>query len=45
MKSRSQISQAGMVETVPVEVGLRGSDGRVEVLSGLAEGDAVVVSE
>ena len=40
-----RVQRAGMVETVPVEVGLRGSDGRVEVLSGLAEGDAVVVSE
>jgi multidrug efflux pump subunit AcrA (membrane-fusion protein) len=27
---------------VPVEVGLRGSDGRIEILSGLSEGDVVV---
>jgi len=33
-----------MVEEIPVEVGIRGSDGQIEVLSGLNEGDKIVVS-
>ena len=30
-------------KTVPVKVGLRGSDGTIEILSGVAAGDKVVV--
>jgi len=35
-------SKAGATKQVPVTVGLRGSDGRTEIVSGLAEGDRVV---
>lgn len=34
----------GLVEEVEVTTGLRGSDGRTEIISGLKEGDAVVTS-
>ncbi len=34
--------KTGATRQVPVTVGLRGSDGRTEVISGLAEGDKVV---
>lgn len=32
-------------EERPIEIGLRGDEGRVEVLSGLSEGDAVITGE
>ncbi len=32
----------GTVEEVPVEIGLRGSDGNVEIISGISEGDQVI---
>lgn len=35
----------GLLEDVKVTVGLRGSDGNIEILSGLNEGDRVVFSE
>ena len=44
-RQRVRVQRGGTVETVTVEAGLRGSDGRVEILSGLAEGDVVVVPE
>lgn len=39
------VSRGETVETMTVETGLRGSDGRIEILSGLQEGDQVVVLE
>lgn len=40
-----RVKRGQTVETVTVEVGLRGSDGHVEIVSGLSEGDRVVVPE
>lgn len=37
-----RVPDALATRDIPVSVGLRGSDGRIEILSGLSEGDAVV---
>ena len=39
------LGQGGKVEFRPVEIGLRGSDGQVEIISGLREGDRVIFVE
>ena len=38
------LSDASDVTTTPVTLGLQGSDGNVEIVSGLAEGDVIVVN-
>lgn len=32
------------IEEVPVEIGLRGADGNIEIIKGIAEGDAIAVT-
>jgi multidrug efflux pump subunit AcrA (membrane-fusion protein) len=39
----AQILENGAVKEIPVQTGLRGSDGYVEIVSGLSEGQQVVV--
>ena len=39
-----QVLGGGQVKEVPVKTGLRGSDGRVEIMEGVKEGDKVVVT-
>jgi HlyD family secretion protein len=39
----AQILENGSVKNIPVETGLRGSDGYVEIISGLEEGQRVIV--
>jgi RND family efflux transporter MFP subunit len=40
-----RVAEGDVVREVPVETGLRGSEGTVEIRSGLSEGDRVVVAE
>lgn len=40
-----RVQKGGRMEETEIEIGLRGDEGRVEVLSGLEEGDRVVTGE
>ncbi len=37
------LDRSGIIKEVKAETGLRGSDGNIEIISGLNEGDSVVV--
>lgn len=39
-----RIREAGVVREIPVKTGIRGTDGNIEILEGLNEGDAIAVS-
>jgi multidrug resistance efflux pump len=44
-KGKVRVLRGEVVEEREVSLGLRGSDGRTEVLSGLSEGDTIVISQ
>lgn len=44
-KKAVRVVRTGVAQEVPVELGLKGDEGRVQIVSGLSQGDQVVLAE